>query len=169
MITTDITIRTARLADAEAIGGITSLYAEKGYILKRAPENIIENMRNFFVAEQNGSVIGSCAISFFTLHLAEIRTLAVIDTFKRRGVGSMLVRKAEEVLGEEGVTTAFVLTLSPDFFLSLGYREVSKEMFPQKIWRDCTNCPKLMACDEIAMIKELDGGTVGRKKWNVLG
>ena len=41
MITTDITIRTARLADAEAIGGITSLYAEKGYILKRAPKNII--------------------------------------------------------------------------------------------------------------------------------
>lgn len=160
-IPTDITIRTARLSDAATIEGISALYAKQGYMLKRASENIIENIRNFFVAEQNGSVIGSCAISFFTLHLAEIRTLAVEDTFKRRGVGSMLVKKAEEVLREEGVKTAFVLTLSPGFFHSLGYREVEKEMFPQKIWRDCTNCPKLMACDEIAMIKELDGETVG--------
>ncbi len=157
MTETDITIRTARLADAEAIGGITTLYAGRGIMLKRTPENIIENIRNFLVAEHNGTIIGSCAISFFTLHLAEIRTLAVVDTFTRRGVGSMLVGKAENVLCEEGVKTAFVLTLSPDFFLSLGYREVNKEMFPQKIWRDCTNCPKLMACDEIAMIKELNG------------
>lgn len=161
MVSTEITIRTARLADAEAIGSITSLYAERGVMLKRSPENIIENIRNFLVAEQDEKVVGSCAISFFTLHLAEIRTLAVIDAFKRCGVGSKLVGKAEEVLREEGVTTAFVLTLSPDFFLSLGYREVNKEMFPQKIWRDCTNCPKLMACDEIAMIKELDGQPAG--------
>ncbi len=161
MSSTTITIRTARLSDAVAIEEISSRYATQGYMLKRAPENIIENIRNFFVAERNGSVIGSCAISFFTLHLAEIRTLAVVDSFKRQGVGSMLVRKAEEVLYEEGVKTAFVLTLSPDFFNSLGYHQVEKEMFPQKIWRDCTNCPKLMACDEIAMIKELEGRTVG--------
>lgn len=161
MVSSDITVRTARLADAEAISAITSLYAERGIMLKRSPENIIENIRNFLVAEQDEKVIGSCAISFFTLHLAEIRTLAVIDAFKRCGVGSMLVGKAEEVLREEGVTTAFVLTLNPGFFLSLGYREVNKEMFPQKIWRDCTSCPKLMACDEIAMIKELDGRTAG--------
>jgi amino-acid N-acetyltransferase len=37
----------------------------------------------------------------------------------------------------------------------MGYSEIEKEYFPQKIWRDCTNCPKLMACDEIAMVKKL--------------
>lgn len=161
MVSNDITIRTARLADAGAIAGITAFNAGKGVMLERSPENVIENIRNFLVAEHDGKVVGSCAIAFFTLHLAEIRTLAVIDSFKRLGVGSLLVGKAEEVLREEGVTTAFVLTLSPGFFLSLGYREVNKEMFPQKIWRDCTNCPKLMACDEIAMIKELDGEMAG--------
>jgi len=157
MSSEEITVRTARLSDATAIADITAVYAEKGVMLKRGPENIIENIRNFFVAECGGAVIGSCAISFFTLHLAEIRTLAVLDAFRRKKVGSMLVRKAEAVLCEEGVKTAFVLTLTPDFFGSLGYRAVEKELFPQKIWRDCTNCPKLMACDEIAMIKELDG------------
>ncbi|RNA65565.1 N-acetyltransferase [Prosthecochloris sp. ZM_2] len=158
METQEICIRTARLTDADAIAEITHQYAENGIMLKRAPENIIENIRNFFVAEVGGRVVGCCAISFFTLHLAEIRTLAVCDRFKRMGVGSMLVEKAETILREEGVADAFVLTLAPRFFESLGYRSVSKEMFPQKIWRDCTNCPKLMSCDEIAMIKQLRQG-----------
>ncbi len=156
-----IAIRTARLTDADAIRRITDRYAEEGVMLQRSTENIIENIRNFLVAEENGQVIGSCALSFFTMHLAEIRTLAVVDAFTRRGVGGKLVKRAEEVLAEEGVRTAFVLTRTPDFFLSLGYHAVDKERFPQKIWRDCTYCPKLMACDEIAMIKELDGGMAG--------
>ncbi len=150
-----ISVRTARLSDAETIARITAAYAERGIMLKRAPENIIENIRNFFVADIDGLVVGCCAISFFTLHLAEIRTLAVGDAYRRKGIGSMLVKKAEDILREEGVNNAFVLTLSPEFFSSLGYTAVSKEMFPQKIWRDCTTCPKLMDCDEIAMLKEL--------------
>ncbi len=164
MTTQEITVRTARLTDAEAMGEITAGYAAKGVMLKRDPENIIENIRNFFVAEYDGTVIGLCAIAFFTLHFAEIRSLAVVDTFKRRGVGGLLVEKAERVLREEGVESAFVLTLSPDFFLSRGYREVKKELFPQKIWRDCTNCPKLMACDEIAMLKKLHGAEAESRK-----
>lgn len=151
----EISVRTARLSDAEPISRITAAYAESGIMLKRAPENIIENIRNFFVAEIGGRVVGCCAISFFTLHLAEIRTLAVCDAYKRNGVGTMLVNKAEGILREEGVRSSFVLTLSPEFFLGLGYKTVSKEMFPQKIWRDCTTCPKLMECDEVAMLKEL--------------
>jgi amino-acid N-acetyltransferase len=154
-VTETVSVRTARLIDAEAISRLASEYAMSGVMLKRSPENIIENIRNFFVAESGGRVVGCCAISFFTLHLAEIRTVAVSDRFQHRGVGTMLVRKAEGILREEGVLSAFVLTLVPGFFSGLGYREVEKEMFPQKIWRDCTNCPKLMNCDEIAMLKDL--------------
>ena len=119
MATEQITVRTARLADAAAIVEITALYAEKGVMLERGRENIVENIRNFFVAECGGEIIGSCAISFFTRYLAEIRTLAVVDAFRRRGVGSILVHKA-----------AFVLTLAPDFFDSLGYRAVEQGDVP---------------------------------------
>jgi amino-acid N-acetyltransferase len=71
------------------------------------------------------------------------------------GIGRLLVEKAESVLREEGVEEVFVLTLSREFFSRVGYSEIKKEYFPQKIWRDCTHCPKLMACDEIAMVKTL--------------
>jgi amino-acid N-acetyltransferase len=148
-------VRNARLADAAAISQITAVYAGQGIMLKRPAENIIENIRNFFVADYRGSVIGCCAIAFYTVRLAEIRSLAVIEEFRKTGIGKLLVDKAESVLCEEGVKEVFVLTLNPGFFSRQGYTEIEKEYFPQKIWRDCTSCPKLMACDEIAMVKKL--------------
>ncbi len=151
----ELYVRYARLADAPAISAITAEYALQGIMLERSGENIIENIRNFFVAEYNGEVIGCCAIAFYTLKLAEIRSLAVFNRYKMKGIGRLLVDKAETVLREEGVVEVFVLTLSPGFFRRLGYSEIKKEYFPQKIWRDCTHCPKLMACDEIAMVKTL--------------
>jgi amino-acid N-acetyltransferase len=151
----ELYVRYARLADAAAISAITAEYARQGIMLERSGENIVENIRNFFVAEYNGEVIGCCAIAFYTSKLAEIRSLAVFNRYKMKGIGRLLVEKAETVLREEGVCEVFVLTLSSEFFRRLGYREIQKEYFPQKIWRDCTHCPKLMACDEIAMVKTL--------------
>jgi len=151
----ELYVRYARLADAAAISAITAEYALQGIMLERSGENIVENIRNFFVAESNGEVIGCCAIAFYTLRLAEIRSLAVFNHYKMKGIGRLLVEKAESVLREEGVSEVFVLTLSSTFFRRLGYNDIQKEYFPQKIWRDCTHCPKLMACDEIAMVKTL--------------
>jgi amino-acid N-acetyltransferase len=151
----ELYVRYARLADAAAISAITAEYARQGIMLERSGENIVENIRNFFVAESDGEVIGCCAIAFYTLKLAEIRSLAVFNHYKMKGIGRLLVEKAESVLREEGVSEVFVLTLNSRFFRHLGYREIQKEYFPQKIWRDCTHCPKLMACDEIAMVKTL--------------
>ena len=151
----ELHVRYARLADATAISAITAEYARQGIMLERSGENIVENIRNFFVAEYSGEVIGCCAIAFYTSKLAEIRSLAVFNRYKMKGIGRLLVEKAETVLREEGVSEVFVLTLSSEFFRRLGYREIQKEYFPQKIWRDCTHCPKLMACDEIAMVKTL--------------
>ncbi len=150
-----LVVRYARLADAAAISAITAEYARQGIMLERSGENIIENIRNFFVAEYQGEVIGCCAIAFYTLKLAEIRSLAVFNRHKMKGIGRLLVEKAETVLREEGVREVFVLTLNRDFFSRVGYSEIQKEYFPQKIWRDCTHCPKLMACDEVAMVKQL--------------
>lgn len=151
----ELDVRYARLADAPAISAITAEYARQGIMLERTDDNIVENIRNFFVAEYCGEVIGCCAIAFYTLKLAEIRSLAVFNRYKMKGIGRLLVEKAESVLREEGVSEVFVLTLSSTFFRRLGYNDIQKEYFPQKIWRDCTHCPKLMACDEIAMVKTL--------------
>jgi amino-acid N-acetyltransferase len=32
---------------------------------------------------------------------------------------------------------------------------VPKELFPVKVWADCRSCPKLHACDETAVARQL--------------
>ena len=49
----------------------------------------------------------------------------------------------------------FALTYRANFFCRLGFRIVSKELFPQKIWSDCSVCPKKDRCDETAVLMEL--------------
>ncbi len=148
-------IRNARLPDAPQISSLINTFSREGIMLSKTTENIIEDIRNFFVADLKGQIIGCCAVSFFTEELAEIRSVAIDETFKGKGIGSDLIKKAEDVLKEEGIKYAFVLTLTELFFTKLGYLKVDKSKYPQKIWRDCLSCPKIMQCDEIAMEKKL--------------
>jgi len=148
-----VLIRNAKLTDAFEIEQLVNFYAENGLMLSRKKENIIENIRNYIVAILENNVVGCCSISFFTETLAEIRSLAVREDLKGKGIGKKLVLSAEEILKEEGIKRIFVLTYQVEFFKKLGYSIVEKATFPQKIWRDCLSCSKIMQCDEVAMQK----------------
>ena len=52
-------------------------------------------------------------------------------------------------------TSASTPATMPIFRHRLGFRTVPKELFPLKVWADCRMCPKLHACDEIAVALEL--------------
>ncbi len=151
----DIQVRNARLDDVAALKEIIDYYSQQNLLLPKTSEEIIDKIRNFFVAVLGDLVVGCCAIAFFSSDLAEIRSVAVRMEFQRHQLGQKLIEHAESVLRDEHVCNAFVLTRAKNFFLSLGYLEVSKMRFPQKIWKDCLTCPNLMKCDEIAMLKIL--------------
>jgi amino-acid N-acetyltransferase len=150
-----IEVRSAHLSDAKQISRLINTFAARDIMLPREEEAIIERIRSFVVAVMGDTVVGCCAVAFFTAELAEIRSLAVDSDFQSKGIGRLLVSKAEEILRSEGVKQAFALTLRADFFHHIGYEIVEKTRFPQKIWRDCLNCPKIMRCDEIAVAKNL--------------
>lgn len=151
----EIIVRSARLPEAKAISGLIAEYAARGIMLPRAPESIIEEIRNFFVAIVDNEIVGCCAVAFFTEELAEIRSLVVKESFQRKGIGRELVLRTEQELREEGIRRSFALTLQNSFFEKVGYHRVEKTRYPQKIWKDCLNCPKIMQCDEIAVEKDL--------------
>ena len=154
-MSSDILIRNAKISDAQGISSLIDLFARKGIMLPKPVDTIIEGIRNFIIALHKDEIIGCCAIAFFSQEIAEVRSLAVREDFQKRGVGRLMVEKAEEILREEGIMTAFALTYSDHFFENLGYSRVDKMKFPQKIWLDCMGCPKLIQCDEVAMEKEL--------------
>lgn len=87
--------------------------------------------------------------------LAEITSLAVADQYKGKGAGRMLVDECLKKARKLKITRVIALTYQAKFFEHLGFKQVDKDHFPRKLWRECLECPKLENCDEIAYLYEL--------------
>jgi amino-acid N-acetyltransferase len=154
-------IRKARMADVKAIQRLIADYARKGDMLPRSLSDIYENLRDYFVFEDGGEVIGSAAIHIMWEDLAEVRSLAVQEGRMRRGVGTHLVEACISEAIVLGISRVFALTYKPEFFERLGFRRVDKAELPHKIWTDCLNCAKFPDCDEIALVADFSGRVRG--------
>ena len=150
-----IQIRMAEKRDIEAICRILAPYARKKIILPRDPIEVSKHLRNFCIAEKNARVIGCCAFRDYGNRLFEIRSLAVSSRNVGGGIGSKMVNFLKERISSHGDVKIFALTTSAGFFHRLGFRTVEKDMFPQKIWSDCSKCLKLNDCEEEAVMIEL--------------
>lgn len=150
-------IREAEISDVKAIWHLLEIYAAKGVVLSRTPEDISFFIRNFTVAEFEGKVCGCAAVRDFGNDLLEVRSLVVAPGLQSKGIGRAMVNAIMEKLKVSRKNwRLFALTMRPDFFLSLGFNEVSKELFPEKIWSDCAKCAKRDCCDETAVM--IDSG-----------
>ena len=144
-------VRLAKIRDAKAINALINEYAEQDMMLFRSLADIYENLRSFHVAEEDGQIVGCCALHIIWQDLAEIKSLAVDNSKKGIGIGKALVQASLTHAKELGLPHVFALTLEPVFFEKLGFEKVDRDKLPMKVWSDCANCPKQNNCDEIAL------------------
>jgi amino-acid N-acetyltransferase len=150
-------VRRARVQDAGDIQRLITLFAERDEMLHRSLGEIYENIRDFYVVEdEDGRIVGCGALHVCWSHLAEIKSLAVDEAQQGRGYGKRLVHACLEEARELGLKTVFALTYRPEFFARLGFRVVDKATLPHKVWNECIRCPKFPACGEIAVVYNLD-------------
>ena len=150
--------RKPKFADVEDIYALVASYASEGVMLARSRNTLYETLRDMIVAEDEGRVVGVGALHITWDAMAEVRTMAVAPEFTRRGIGAQIVSRLLEEGRALGVKKFFTLTYRPGFFQTLGFVTVSKDKLPQKIWKECIDCPKFPDCDEIAMEKN-EGAT----------
>jgi len=150
-------IRKAKINDAVNIQSLVNFYAEKDTMLPRALSEIYENIRDFWVVEENGAVIGCAALHIAWEDLAEIKSLAVKEEFAKRGVGKMMMNECMEDAKKLGVKKIFALSYVPEYFKKYGFKQIKKEKLPHKIWNECIRCPKFPDCGEIALLYEING------------
>lgn len=153
-------VRKARLSDATAIYGLINIYAQRGLLLPRSLVSIYDRIRDFWVFEEEGKVLGCVALQIVWEDLAEIRSLAVDEARKGEGIGSVLVEACLREAEELGIRRVFSLTYAKDFFERIGFKAIDKKELPQKVWGDCVSCPKFPGCDEVAVILDLNGDTL---------
>jgi amino-acid N-acetyltransferase len=152
--------RRARPSDTRAILNLINHYSSKGLMLPRSFSQIIEKIRDFTVAVENGGSEGALQ-GVVGLHvvgedLAEVRSLAVEETLQGKGIGKKLLEFCLKDAREMRLQRIFALTYQTEFFTKLGFMKVEKLTLPQKIWGDCVHCAKFSDCDEIAMIRAIN-------------
>ena len=124
-------------------------------MLHKSLEAVYDALREFQVAEEDGRVVGCVAVDIFWADLAEVKSLAVAEDRQRRGIGGELLAAAVADARRLGVKKLFSLTYEEAFFAARGFEVIDRDTLPEKVWRECVNCPKYEACDEIAMVRQL--------------
>ena len=153
-------IRPATIHDVPRIQEIINSHAELGKMLFKSYAQLYEALRDFAVAERDGPtgnpiVVGCTALTVIWADLAEIRSLAVDDAYRGRGVGRQLIEWSIEEARRLQIRRIMALTYEQSFFEKLGFEVVQKDELPLKVWSDCVRCPKRDGCDEIAMLRTI--------------
>lgn len=148
------TVRQAKLQDAVNIFELVNSLSGDGTLLRRSYAEICENVRDFFVAESAAGVFLGCgALHLYGPHLAEVRSIVVKPEAKGQGAGGRLLLGLLEEADNQGVVSVCLFTRIPDFFFHFGFRLADRTTLPDKIYKDCQACPRLYACDEVAMVR----------------
>lgn len=148
-------IRKATVEDVKDIQKLVNSHAEKGEMLPRSLGDTCDNIRDFFVYEDNGVIVGCCALHVTWVDLAEVKSLAVADEAQGKGMGKKLLNACLEDAQRLAIKKVFALTYKSEFFEKMGFQQIEKGELPHKVWLECVQCVKFPDCDEVAVIRIL--------------
>lgn len=149
-------IRAPAPGDIDGILTLMAPFVEAGDLLPRTPVEVLVDLASFVIGvAPDGQVVGVGALRRYGIALAEVRSLAVRPDFRERGMGRAIVEALLAKAQAHAVAEVFALTRRPAFFYRLGFAPASMERFPDKVWGDCSRCPRRHACDEVAVHRVL--------------
>jgi len=119
-----ITIRPATTADIKTIRHLIDEYSAGRRLLQKETVTLYESVQEFTVAEQDGKVVGCGALHVLWEDLAEVRTMAVDQSLRGKGVGHQILEDIIARASAVGVKRIFCLTFETAFFARHGFVEI---------------------------------------------
>jgi amino-acid N-acetyltransferase len=129
-----VQIRRARTGDVRAIRELVDAYTADRRLLSKATVTLYESVQDFWVAEEDGKVVGCGALHVMWEDLAEIRTVAVDPACRGRKIGHQIVGRLIDQARELGVARVFCLTFETRFFGSFGFAEIDGAPVPHAVY-----------------------------------
>jgi amino-acid N-acetyltransferase len=130
------TIRRAKLTDVKEISELVNGYAAQGSMLPRSMGDIAARLDNYVVASDDGGrVIACAALEEYSPSLAEVSSVAVAPSEHGKGLGTQVVRGIERLARSRDIEELFALSLTGNFFLSMGYELTAIARYPEKLTR----------------------------------
>ena len=129
-------VRRATRADAVQILELVSPYAAQGLMLPRTLDQIAARIDNYVVAtDAAGHVLACAALEEYSPSLAEVSSVAVAPSQHGKGLGTQVVLGVERLARARDIEEVFALSLTDNFFLSLGYKACTVARYPEKLAR----------------------------------
>ena len=119
-----IIVRPAKTSDIKKIRKIIDSFVEQRRLLSKETVTLYESVQEFAIAEVDGEVVGCGALHVLWEDLAEVRTVAVVESMHGKGVGHAILESILNKAKEIGVKKVFCLTFETEFFGSHGFTEI---------------------------------------------
>lgn len=119
-----IVVRAAKTSDVKGIRKLIDLYAPQRRILSKETVTLFESVQEFVVAVDGENVVGCGALHVLWEDVAEVRTVAVNEELRGKGVGHQILEKLIERAIALGVKKLFCLTFETEFFGRHGFTEI---------------------------------------------
>ena len=123
-MTTELIVRPARTADIKSIRAIIDTYVLGRRVLAKETVTLYETVQEFIVAEFEGEIVGCGALHVLWEDLAEVRTVAVSEKMRGKGVGNVIIENIVDRARAVGVKRIFCLTFETHFFSRNGFEVI---------------------------------------------
>lgn len=152
---TDLIIRAATAADAEAIHALVTSHLDEGHLLPRALDELRVHAERFLVCDVAGAIIGCAELAPLSPKVAEVRSLVVSRDFRGVRLAQRLVGELRSRALTLGFDTLTAFTHDARFFVRQGFSIVPHVWVPEKIMTDCVGCPLFRKCEQFAVVLPL--------------
>ena len=119
-----LVVRPAKTSDIKKVRSIVDSFAAQRRLLSKETVTLFEGVQEFTIAEVDGEVVGCGALHVLWEDLAEVRTVAVVESMHGKGIGHAILESILNKAKEIGVKKVFCLTFETDFFGSHGFTEI---------------------------------------------
>ncbi|MBI2425631.1 MAG: N-acetyltransferase [Candidatus Hydrogenedentes bacterium] len=155
------TVRKPKLTEVVAMKELLDRAVTNGNVLPRELNELYENVRDFYVYVDERGLGGCVALHIDMIDLAEVRSLVVHEDLRAQGIGAQLLDAVVQEARNLEIGRVYALTRVEPFFLRNGFRIVDKQELPYKVYKDCMRCHLFPGCDEVAVVKDLNGKAEG--------
>ena len=129
-------IRPARTNDIKGIRQLIDSYAPQGRLLSKETVTLYESVQEFTVAVEGEQVVGCGALHVLWEDLAEVRTVAVAENLRGKGVGHQILDSIIDRAQSLGVKRIFCLTFETKFFGSRGFEVIEGTPVEPEIYQE---------------------------------
>lgn len=150
-----ITLGSANASQALQLHALITANLVEGHLLPRSLAELTAHAGRFVIALRGRRIVGCAELAPLSAEVAEVRSLAVDESARNAGVGTMLVDELRQRARREGFDKLCAFTHVPGYFIQKGFSIVPHLWIPEKVFTDCVKCPHFQRCGQYAMVLPL--------------